>query len=376
MKKFITPLYIGLFSLLLASCAKNKSKDFPLPVVRKEAVYITTANNNLISYHPSTGNKQWEIHMKGNSEGVPALYNKKLYLVTNNGYFYVVDILRGEITLEVNTGKSSSLSVAAANDRIYVSSDMLYCFDLNGSIQWQYDPTTPCTSSPTVANGKVYLGAGDRIHSVDAGNGSAIWTSPSAGGVDIVSSPKVSNGLVYFGGQDKKVYALNESNGTVKWEYLTGDKIKSSPIVYGGMCLIGSEDFGVYCIDTTSPTLPPLGELRWKLPTLERVYSSPTVHESSNTILVGSYDFNLYAIDHVTGLTKWKYPAGSLVKSSPVVYGDNVYFTSFDKYIYCVDCRFGTTIWKSYLNGNTDSSPMVDDLKTGIYPGNSGMSKY
>lgn len=376
MKKFISPLYIGLLSLLLASCAKNKSKDYPLPVIRKEAVYITTANNNLISYQPSTGVKQWEIHMKGNSEGVPVLYNKKLYLVTNNGYFYVVDILRGEITLEVNTGKSSSLSLAAASDRIYMSSDMLYCFDLNGSLQWQYDPTTPCTSSPTLSNGKVYLGAGDRIHAVDAGNGSAIWTSPSAGGVDIVSSPKVSNGLVYFGGQDKKVYALNENNGTVKWEYMTGDKIKSSPIVYGGMCLVGSEDFGVYCIDTTSPTLPPLGELRWKLPTLERVYSSPAVHETSNTILVGSYDFNLYAIDHVSGDMKWKYPAGSLIKSSPVVYGDYVYFTAYDKYMYCVDCRFGTTVWKSYINGNTDSSPMIDDLKNGLYPGNSGMSKY
>jgi hypothetical protein len=157
---------------------------------------------------------------------------------------------------------------------------------------------------------------------------------------------------------------------------MTGDKIISSPMVYGGMCIIGSADFGVYCIDTTSPSAPPAGELRWAYPTIDRVNSSATVHEASNTVLIGGHDFNLYAIDHVSGILKWKYPAGSLIKSSPVVYGNYVYFTAVDRYLYCVDVRNGSTVWKSFLNGSTESSPMVDDLKNGQYPGVSGMSKY
>ncbi len=378
MKKIIYLAYASLILLLAISCGKQQSSDLPLPVDRKEAVYITTNNNNLISYNPFTGVKYWEVFFKGSCQGVPALYKKKLYLTTNAGYFYAIDILKGEITVEKDLQKTSILSVAVDNDRVYMGSqtDSFYCYDLNGSKQWSYDPGAQCKSSPQVANGRVYFGAGDKIHAVDASNGAAVWTSPSAGGADILSSPRVSNGLVYYGGQDKKIYAINESNGALKWEYMTGDKIASSPMVYGGMCIIGSTDFGVYCIDTTSPSAPPAGELRWEYPTIDRVSSSATVHEASNTVLIGGYDFNLYAIDHVSGILKWKYPAGSLIKSSPVVYGNYVYFTAVDRYLYCVDARNGSTVWKSYLNGSTESSPMVDDLKNGQYPGVSGMSKY
>ncbi|HNB80842.1 MAG TPA: PQQ-binding-like beta-propeller repeat protein [Chitinophagaceae bacterium] len=376
MKNVIYYCLCALMAFTALSCGKTQSNDFPLPVVRKEAVFICTDNNNLISYDPYTGAKHWEVNFKGNSRGVPVLWKKKLYLVTNNGYFYAVDVLKGKISLEVNITNSSDYSLAVENDRLYMASDKLYCYDLNGTLVWQYDPLTPCTASPTLVNGKVYVPANDRIHAVDAGSGSGVWTSPSAGGINIQSSPRVSNGLVYFGGENKKIYALQQSDGSVRWEYLTGDRIKSSPLVYGGMCICGSEDFGLYCIDTTSPTLPPNGELRWKYTTLDRISSSPAVHEASNTIIVGGYDFNLYAIDHVSGLLKWKYPAGSLIKSSPLVYGNYIFFTSYDRYLYCVDVRYGNTVWKSYINGNTDSSPMADDMTNGVYPTVSGMSKY
>ena len=56
--------------------------------------------------------------------------------------------------------------------------------------------------------------------------------------------------------------------------------------------------------------------------------------------------------------------------------GNYVYFTSFDRYIYCVDVRDGRIIWKQFMNGNSLSSPVVDDTKTGIHSTISGMSPY
>ena len=377
MKKIFQLSIIAFLFVVLNACDKKLSSDLPLPVVHKAAVYISTNNGNLICYHPSTGVKQWEVILKGINTGVPVLYDSKLYLVTMDGYFYAIDVMKGEISLEKNIGKPNRLSMALnGNDLVMTGVDSLYCMNTNGDIKWTYNPGVTGTSSPQVANGRVYFGAGDKIHAVDASNGNGVWTSPGAGGIDILSSPRVTNGLVYFGGQDKYIYALNESDGSIKWRYFTGDKISSSPLVYGGMCLIGSTDFGIYCIDTTSPTVPLVGELRWKYPTLERVNSSATVHEASNTILIGSYDFNLYAVDHVSGALKWKYPAGSIIKSSPVVYGNYVYFCSVDRYLYCVDARNGNTVWKALMNGSTESSPMVDDLASGKYPGISGMSAY
>jgi outer membrane protein assembly factor BamB len=78
----------------------------------------------------------------------------------------------------------------------------------------------------------------------------------------------------------------------------------------------------------------------------------------------------------VSGTLRWKYPAGSLIKTSPVVFGNYVYFCSYDRYLYCVDVRDGRTIWKQFMNGNTQSSPVVDDLSNGIHATISGMSQY
>jgi outer membrane protein assembly factor BamB len=78
----------------------------------------------------------------------------------------------------------------------------------------------------------------------------------------------------------------------------------------------------------------------------------------------------------VSGTLRWKYPAASLIKSSPVIYKNYVYFTSFDRYMYCVNILNGSLVWKQFMNGNAQASPVVDDLLNGIHAGDSGASPY
>ena len=66
------------------------------------------------------------------------------------------------------------------------------------------------------------------------------WSFPTGG--QIWSSPVVSGRVVYFGSDDKKVYAVDASTGTIKWSYSTGDLVRSSPAVVGGVVYIGSDD--------------------------------------------------------------------------------------------------------------------------------------
>lgn len=374
-------LGLSMLVIVFASCTRTISVDTPIVKARKQAVYISTNNNNLISYDANSGAKLWEVITNGTNEGVPVLINEKIYFLTNSGYLYGVNVATGKITLEISLGFSklplltTQPSLCAYQNKLYIANKRIYCYDTLGVQVWNYNPGAFCSTSPTIAEGKLFVGTTKNLHCLDPLNGNFLWSSTAIVELDpadiITSSPRASNGLVYFGADNRKVYALEASNGNTKWTYTAGDKVLSSPMVYGGMCIVGSQDFNVHCIDTTT------GLKRWVFPTAERVYSSPIVHELSNTVLVGSYDFNLYAIDHVSGQLKWKYPAGSLIKSSPVVAGNNVYFTAFDRYLYCVDVRNGALVWKQFMNGNSESSPFVDDdFMTGKSAGISGMSKY
>jgi len=51
------------------------------------------------------------------------------------------------------------------------------------------------------------------------------WTAPTADGIS--SSPTVANGVVYVGSQDHKLYAFDALTGQQKWAALTG--VSSTP---------------------------------------------------------------------------------------------------------------------------------------------------
>ena len=64
-------------------------------------------------------------------------------------------------------------------------------------------------SSPTVAEGFVYVGSQDHtLYALSAQAGEKVWSYRTEGA--IVSSPAVANGVVYVGSNDHTLYAFNQ----------------------------------------------------------------------------------------------------------------------------------------------------------------------
>jgi outer membrane protein assembly factor BamB len=112
------------------------------------------------------------------------------------------------------------------------------------------------------------------------------WSYPT--GADVYSSPTVANGVVYVGSHDKKVYALNATTGAFKWSYTTGGSVYSSPAVANGVVYVGSTDFNVYALTAST------GTLLWTGTTGGQIFlSSPAV--ADGRLYVGSDDAALHA---------------------------------------------------------------------------------
>ncbi|NBC24621.1 MAG: PKD domain-containing protein, partial [Bacteroidetes bacterium] len=75
------------------------------------------------------------------------------------------------------------------------------------------------------------------------------------------SSPAIDDdGTIVFGSYDSKIYALN-SDGSLKWEYLTGARINTSPAIGAdGTVYCGSDDDSMYALNAD-------GTLKWSFPT-------------------------------------------------------------------------------------------------------------
>jgi len=194
-----------------------------------------------------------------------------------------------------------------------------------------------------------------------AAAGDTLWTFLT--GSDIAwSSPAIADdGTIYIGSTDSIFYAINP-DGTAKWSYPTGDKIKGSPAVADdGTIYIGSSDNKLYAIN-------PDGTLKWSYTTGNDIYSSPAIG-NDGTIYVGSWDSLLYAINPDSTL-KWSYSTGGIIStSSPAVGLDGtIYVGSSDYNLYAINPD-GTQKWVYTTGGTTqNSSPAIGSDGT-IYVG-------
>jgi hypothetical protein len=83
------------------------------------------------------------------------------------------------------------------------------CITVENVLVWEKKIGIGITSSPAVADGRVYVGCGDdNIYCLDADNGEEIWSYETGG--DVFSSPAIAYRRVYIGSTDNKLYCLGE----------------------------------------------------------------------------------------------------------------------------------------------------------------------
>ncbi len=86
----------------------------------------------------------------------------------------------------------------------------------------------------------------------------------------------------------------------------------------------------------------------WRFRTGGEVWSSPRAGEGG-TLLVGSDDGNLYALDRRTGEERWRFAAPARVRDA-VALGRSRVFLATGGYVQCVDATTGGEVWRRHLS--------------------------
>jgi outer membrane protein assembly factor BamB len=240
----------------------------------------------------------------------------------------------------------------------------------SGAEKWKFATKGWVVSSPAVDSGTVYFESYDsNLYALNAATGKLKWKFATAGerhyiGTHIhylqpaaeampdpwdfyLSSPSVWNGAVYFGSGDKNVYALDASTGSMKWKFQTGDVVHSSPAIADGTLYIGSWDTYLYALDAST------GKEKWRFKTGDDPEAHNHVGNQSSPAVVdgvvyfGSRDAFAYAVDAATGKQIWKFSTdGSWVNNSPVVHAGRVYFgTSVPGVVHVVEAQGGKVVF-------------------------------
>jgi outer membrane protein assembly factor BamB len=248
-----------------------------------------------------------------------------------------------------------------------------------GGVRWLVRTQGPVRSTPAVADGRVYFGSSDgNVYAVDL-DGKPLWTANT--GAAVSSSPAVTGDRLFVQNRKGLVLALSTADGKILWRaqtgndvpldwgYENGDMYISSPAVVDGTVLIGSGDGFLYALDAAT------GRGKWRVETGGRIRSSPAV--SDGMVYVGSLDGSVYAAELATGALKWRFDTQGhglssarfsydrkSIQSSPAVADGLVYIGARDGSLYAIDAATGKQKWRVDHGGSwVITSPAVWDGK-------------
>lgn len=135
------------------------------------------------------------------------------------------------------------------------------------------------------------------------------------------------------------------------WTFQCEDEIRGAPIYYENTILIGSYDHNLYSL------LAGDGKMNWKYATEAGVVTRPAVFDGN--IYIGSEDQRLHVISNRTGKIVWSYYTEGRVRSSPRIAEGHVFIGSDDNRLHAVNLSSGRAVWRFEATGPVRSTPFV-----------------
>lgn len=310
------------------------------PAIEDGVVYVGSMSGHMYAIDRQTGHEKWNFKSSRPIASSPAVADGALYFVSSAGSLAALDVATGQ----------PKWVYAIEYERKFEAQGLHGYPPQKQTIPDAWDVFT---SSPAVANGKVYFGSGDgNVYAVDAQSGVLQWKFATG---DVVhASPAVANDTVYVGSWDSRLYALDAATGQQKWAFEGGQDpavhnqvgFQSSPAVVDGTVYVGSRDAHVYALDAAT------GRRKWDYPTSKSwVNGTPAVRDG--LVYVGTSDSSRFmALDARTGRLRFNFNARAYVFSSAALAGELAYFGAHNGRLYAVNAKTGELAWEFQTEGS------------------------
>lgn len=284
-------------------------------------IYIGLENRKLYAIAPD-GSVLWAFPTGGGIYSSPALANDGTIYVGSRDYKLYAIKPDGTLSWTYTTGGEVNSSPTVGDDgTIYVGSNdgKLYVISPTGRLKCSYPAGAVVQSSPVIGpDGILYFGsANGRMNAIypdctlrwsQRVTTNGVWTHPAL-------SPDGTT--VYYSTDDGYLYATYTLSGALKWKSpWTYGGIQSSPAVGSdGTIYVGTQWGSLWALDPTD------GSLKWDHYMTLSAWSSPAIGADGVIYFATDYGY-VYAMNP-DGTVKWTFPGGygaaGHFRSSPAI---------------------------------------------------------
>lgn len=344
----------------------TKEKVLASPVTSKSVIYLGSQNGIFYALDLGSGKEIWHFETGGNIQSKALLLDKAVFFESAN-IFYLLDTETGSEIWRYDT------QMTPFNFRYKEQ-------------EWPYkiDPFDDKRSSAIWHEGVIYVGSGNgQLYGFDAKTGKLVLELSAEEKAPIRSTPLINNGRLYFGDWNGLVYCYLLDEERMRWKKKTyrGEKpyetfggVVSEFVSYKGLLYLGARN------PMMNILLEETGEKEWTYTDGEGgwMIGDPVIYR--DTLYIGGSDnLSMYAFGTETGKPLWRHNGGKNIYTKPIVTEDWLIYSCGNGYnpndtgkIYVLDRITGKEIGSYETSNGIFSSPILmgNKIVFGCYDGN------
>jgi len=371
-------------------------ESYSNPVVVDGVLYVGSADGAVYALDPKTGETKWRFQTgKSLLDMTPAVESGTVFIGSEDQSFYAIDAETGKKkwSYVVGQGMASLRGKRSAavinNGTVYfVTVDGLHALDaLTGKRRWLFETLQEKTpkqkkrlpSGPVMGDSVIFLTAWPSmpddtprksfVYAVDPESGKAKWVI-SVNGLDI-TAPVEAKGVVFFAVKEEEptlltsplltssservtLYAINASDGQVKWKIGTEDKFvagaMSAEHIFGAGRLLVADNTIIFSTDTSLLVLEPeTGRHLWNF-FISADKVTTNFRADNKHLYVVTYkgyptfrsNSTLHALVLSTGQEKWSQRLSGYVRVAMI--HDGVVYADGER-LHAIDAATGKELW-------------------------------
>lgn len=211
----------------------------------------------------------------------------------------------------------------------------------------------------TINQDTAYLAYNQHVYAINLSNGSLKWRYPAEpdNKISFFAAPTITaDGQLLVGSYNNVLYSLNPGNGQTNWSFESENR-------YIGSVLATEQGIFAPTAGETLYALDLKGKLLWSFQTQGAQWASPLAVPDCECIYLSSMDHHLYSTNTKSGSEIWKTDdLGGSIVGSPAYGNDGVlYVGSFSSELIAIDAQNGDILWRTPTNGWVWSGPKLHD---------------
>ena len=199
-----------------------------------------------------------------------------------------------------------------------------------GDVRWQLNLDIEISSSPTIADGRVFITTRDsRILALSADDGSLIWEAEAPGPVDTAAI--VAGDRVFVAFRNSRLASYDVATGEEIWRTRMSNPLFSWVIVEDGVLYASCQNGVIQAFDAGT------GELRWEIDTEGGLPAPPSISEG--LLVVPTENQQIIVLVGLTGRTRLIYVFRRSVEGSAAIHNGVAIVGGLDSHVRAIDIR-------------------------------------